>query len=282
MRGHDPKRMQERRFAEGRGLGEGPDFKPWIKVTDLASQGVSSRLALEKTGGRQHHLLSHVETNAFLASGWPHRVRDLREQYNLPLPDTLQISAELGLRHPTLPNSRDPAVITTDILLTIEETSRLIQAALACKHTNNLTRRAIEKLEIERTYWTRRQVRWGLVTEQDLPEGLIKNLRWILPAMKIDLGESDAKLPAIVAYLFERIRGSPGVALDALCLEGDRRFNQRTGTCLNVVRHALAQKWWCAPLLEWINPMRALNGLRRGPRFHFLLSHTHPESPLAP
>jgi hypothetical protein len=118
------------------------------------------------------------------------------------------------------------------------------------------------------------------VTDQDLPPGLVKNLRWILPAMKVTLGESNKKIPEIVAYLFERIHGSPGVALDALCLEADRRFKQPTGTCLNLVRHALAQKWWCAPLLEWINPTRALTGLRRGPRFH--LSHTRPESLIAP
>jgi hypothetical protein len=143
MRRQDPKRTQERRLAEGRGLGEGPDYKPWIKVTELASKGVSSRLALEKTGGRQHHLLSHLETDAFLAAGWPDRVRDVREQYNLPLADTLRICLQLGLRHPTLPGSTDPAVVTTDILLTIEESSRPIHTAIACKLTKELTRRAM-------------------------------------------------------------------------------------------------------------------------------------------
>ncbi|MBD0363546.1 MAG: TnsA endonuclease N-terminal domain-containing protein [Coleofasciculus sp. C3-bin4] len=39
--------------------------------------------------------------------------------------------------------------------------------------------RTIEKFEIERQYWLKRNISWGIVTERELPPALAKNIDWI-------------------------------------------------------------------------------------------------------
>ena len=68
------------RFAkEGRGQGHGADYRPWLTIQDVSSRGLSSRIKSEKTG-RDHHLLSDVETDTFLMLDWSDVVTDIREQ----------------------------------------------------------------------------------------------------------------------------------------------------------------------------------------------------------
>jgi len=54
----------ERRIREGRGTGRGGDYKPWLLVQDVPSQGLASRVKGVKTG-RVHHLFSQLEYRSF-------------------------------------------------------------------------------------------------------------------------------------------------------------------------------------------------------------------------
>ena len=49
----------ERYLKEGRGQGEGADYKPWLTIHSFASKGTVSRIPGRKTG-RIHHLLSLI------------------------------------------------------------------------------------------------------------------------------------------------------------------------------------------------------------------------------
>ena len=50
----------DRRLKDGRGQGQGADYKPFIYTRDVSSQGRSHRLPGSKTR-RLHHLLSDLE-----------------------------------------------------------------------------------------------------------------------------------------------------------------------------------------------------------------------------
>lgn len=52
----------DKRIKEGRGLGSGDEYKPWLKVQDLGSRERSSRFK-GITVGRQHDVLSDMERN---------------------------------------------------------------------------------------------------------------------------------------------------------------------------------------------------------------------------
>lgn len=66
----------------GRGKGTGASYLPWLRVQDVPSQGLSTRIEGWKTG-RIHHFLSELELMYYLAVVWSILVMDIREQYPL-------------------------------------------------------------------------------------------------------------------------------------------------------------------------------------------------------
>lgn len=198
---------------EGRGEGHGAEFVPAIKVSrsDFPSRG-RSHIQNNLDLGRQHHLLSDLESGIRLSASWISvEVADLREQYELgmashehPLrliePDldadlpasrgTLAIARELGIRHPWYHSAGEPRPLSTDLVLTVRSSrtgaQRLI--ALTGKYTSELdssdrrSKRRYELLEIERRYWRELGVYWSIITEEFVPKIVYQNLIWISEA----------------------------------------------------------------------------------------------------
>jgi TnsA endonuclease N terminal len=145
-------------MREGRGLGTGANYAPWLTVSDIPSLGRSHRLFWPVTG-REHHLLSDLEYYAFLRKCYDDSTLDIREQFPLPRQETLQIATELGVRHPKMNGVF--VVMTTDLLVSSSTSSGSIERAYAVKPDDELLkRRTMEKLDIERIYWERKGVAW--------------------------------------------------------------------------------------------------------------------------
>lgn len=170
----------EKWIKEGRGSGIGADYKPWLNIQDVSSLGRSTRLKGIKTN-RQHEFLSDLERNYFYLTEYSDFVVDIREQFPLlPLEETIVIADELGLKHPTDPKTNEPVVMTTDFLLTVEKGKGLVELARTIKMKDELLKqRVIEKFEIERVYWERRQIDWGIVTELEIPKEMARNISYI-------------------------------------------------------------------------------------------------------
>lgn len=142
---------------QGRGMGNGSEYKPWLNIHDVPSLGRSSRIIGWKSK-RIHHFLSDLETNYFLLLEWSDKVVDIREQISLrTIEETIQIAEELNIKHPTDPKTKNLIVMTTDFLITIKDKDRNIDIARTCKYAKDLDDyRTIEKLEIERRYWEKK------------------------------------------------------------------------------------------------------------------------------
>lgn len=90
----------DRYIKEGRGQGEGKDYKPWITVRDVSSRGRSSRPPSWKTN-REHHLLSDNEKRLFYLFEWSESITDIREQFPLSNLDlATKIADEMGWKYP--------------------------------------------------------------------------------------------------------------------------------------------------------------------------------------
>ena len=167
----------EKWIKEGRGSGIGSEYKPWLNIQDVSSKGRSTRLRGIKTN-RQHEFLSDLERNYFYLTEYSDFVVDIREQFPLlPLEETIVIADELGLKHPTDPKTHEPIVMTTDFLLTVEKGEGLVELARTIKMKDELLKaRVIKKFEIERVYWERRQIDWGIVTELEIPKEMARNI----------------------------------------------------------------------------------------------------------
>lgn len=85
----------KRWIKEGRGSGSHRDYKPWITVRDVPSQGRSHRIFSLKTQ-RIHHLLSDLEAAVFVLLDWNQDVLDIREQFPLERETTLDIAKDIG------------------------------------------------------------------------------------------------------------------------------------------------------------------------------------------
>ncbi|KJS45757.1 MAG: hypothetical protein VR70_00270 [Rhodospirillaceae bacterium BRH_c57] len=154
-------------LKEGRGVGRCADYKPWLTIQDVPSSGREHRVFSRKTG-RIHHLLSDIEWRLFLHLEWCDAVLDIREQFPLDRVITARIADTLGVRHPQDVASKTPLVMTTDFVVDVLRNGQLAVEALAVKPAAELDkRRPLEKLQMERLYWTGKGIPWRIVTERE-------------------------------------------------------------------------------------------------------------------
>jgi hypothetical protein len=256
-----------RRIRDGRGMGEGAAYRPWITIRDISSMGQSHRVPGRKTC-RMHHLLSNLERAVFLISEWPDRTLDLREQFPLlPIEETLAIASRLGIKHPAHPSTGEPVVMTTDLVLTVRGSFSTALHPINVKYSAELARkRTQEKIEIESLYWKIRACALSIVTEKEIPKPLLKNLEWITGCWDLGDGPGSDQAAHIAEFLAKYIIQDPHVPLTRICLAADQKISLTYGSCLNIARHALARKWWRVPLNARINSREPLNGLVIDPR----------------
>ncbi|MBW4540401.1 MAG: TnsA endonuclease N-terminal domain-containing protein [Myxacorys chilensis ATA2-1-KO14] len=251
----------EKRLKDGRGEGKGVAYQPWLRIQDVPSRGLASRVKGWKTG-REHHLMSNLETSYLFVLDWSQSVLDIREQFPLlPLEETQEIAEQCGFIHPTDPKTQQSVVMTTDFLITLKQSEHEVEHARAIKPAVELqSQRTLEKLEIERRYWERRNIDWGLVTEQEIPKTLVENLKWLRSCYQLeDLAPlTQADITRIEAVLTPQvIQGeTPLTKITNGC---DDHLGLSSGTSLSVVRYLIANRQWQIDMSERIQPSKKLN-----------------------
>jgi hypothetical protein len=247
-------------LKQGRGSGVGIGYKPWITVRDISSLGLSSRTKGWKTK-RVHHVLSKLEHTSFFCFEWSPVITDIREQFPLSLDETLYIAKELGIPHPKHPHHGTPVVLTTDFLLTLSRQGTAYEEARTTKYAHELaSRRTLEKFEIERTYWSRRNVSWGIVTERDISVTLAHNVESIhqerfYPTYSHLTPEECAD---VATHLTQRVQ-SISKPLHSITSECDRTIGLKLGTALSVAKYLIATRQWLIDMTTPIDPQKALS-----------------------
>ncbi|WP_018632644.1 heteromeric transposase endonuclease subunit TnsA [Neomegalonema perideroedes] len=252
---------------EGRGLGHGDKYKPWLTIRDVPSQGRSHRL-LGVVTGRIHHLLSDIELGAFLIYDFRDDMQDIREQFPLDVEVTRRISQEIGIRHPVDVRSRTELVQTTDFLLDLQRGDRIVTLARTVKPSEALNDpRTVEKLEIERRYWTSRGVDWGIVTERDLPPILLSNLKFLQGCASLeDLEQSYPGLYQERATLVDgALAQHPDLNLQEFSRRIDNLLSMKPGEALLLVKHLLAIKVWRTDMEQPITETTVMSAFWREP-----------------
>ena len=244
----------EQFIKEGRGQGTGKDYLPWIRIQDVPSEGRVTR-GVGWTTGRRHELLSDIERDYCYLLDYSDEVSDIREQYPLlPLEETIMIAKQLGIEHPMDPKTRVSIVMTTDFLITYKDKNYARTVKPATKIEDE---RTIEKFEIERRYWEARHVDWGMITDQDLPEALIRNIEWVHKEFHND---DISELGEFVVQNLQRLLSSrlqEGETIARACLSCDEQLELEVGTSLAMFRHFIARKIWSVNMNERIHPTLA-------------------------
>lgn len=229
------------RLIEGRGLGEGPNYQPWLRAHEVPSRGRTSR-PLGWKYHRSYEFLSDLEFRFFLLLQYDSEIIDIREQFPLlPVDQTKQIAEELQLIHP--PKSRkDKIVMTTDFLLTIRG-EPIKYKAIAIKSKEDLTNpRTIEKLCIEEQYWKVKEIPFSIVTEADIDVIKAKNLEIMYPYYwwDTDMGYSTKKVVQLVEYFKSLIKNNSNIREVLNMVEDKYKWTKNMG--INFLYYMITHK----------------------------------------
>ncbi|RYV01886.1 transposase [Shewanella sp. OPT22] len=169
-------------------------YMPWntIRQSHTFGQGqeITSRLS-----DRTYHLYSRGERQLFvLLEAMPY-VTDIKEQYPLPINETLELASELSIKHPGAYKERQnhdgviPAkTMTSDLIVTFNlptgEEKIVVYSfkyanALNYKANPRTAKRTWDKLKLERTFWEQQGFKWVLMTEQCYSSTYIYNLEYL-------------------------------------------------------------------------------------------------------
>lgn len=169
----------ERALKNKYGIGQGSEYKPWLRTKDVKSQGKRS-LIYGRKSQRDHHMMSSIESEYFYLAEFSNSVIDIREQFPLlPLNYTQKIARTLGVEHPKHPQSKEPIIMTTDQLLTINSPQGTTYHAISVKpEYDSGDLRVLEKLDIERVCWELLGVKFSYFTGNELTRVQSGNLHW--------------------------------------------------------------------------------------------------------
>lgn len=175
-------------IKEGRGQGEGKEYKPWLTVQDFPSMGRVTRV-FGWTTQRIHHFFSDTQLKYFYLLDWEEKVIDIREHYPLiDLEVVLNDTSDLRLDKFIDRKTKETYILTTTFLITLlNSDGQKSFAARSIKYASELSKKStIEKLEIERRYWKARGIDWGIVTNKDINDVRTRNIEWVHSAMNSD------------------------------------------------------------------------------------------------
>jgi len=245
----------EKRLREGRGQGHFSEYKPWLTIHDFPSQGVVTRIKGWKSGRLHHYFSEHYELAHHYQMEWAEKCCDIREQFPLlPLEKTLYIAEKLGVKHPIDPKTKHPIVMTTDMLLTLKHEDDIKFVAHSIKPSSKLNRRVLEKLEIEKSFFTDVNISWSLITEHQINYELVKNVEWLHSAKFLDGQITINQILEVEEIVFQTIqkRDKP---LAKATLELDYRLGFKQGICMFIVRYLIANQYWNVDMKMRIEPL---------------------------
>lgn len=237
----------DKKLKDGRGQGIGVDYKPWVTIQDVPSLGRVTRLKGMKIP-RQFEFLSDLERNYFYLLEYSDLVMDIREQYPLlPVEETVIIADELGIKHPTNPKTGEPVEMTTDFLITVNKNHQHQHLARTLKYKDDLLdERVLEKFEIERVYWERQDVDWGIVTEQEIPKDMAHNIAFLHGYSDLSVIEGFEEVTAyelddMSIYFIKKLLAE-NQTVKKIAKEFERDFGMVVGCGLSQFKHLVITK----------------------------------------
>lgn len=260
----------DKKLKDGRGQGLGVDYKPWVTIQDVSSLGRSTRLRGNKVP-RQFEFLSDLERNYFYLLEYSDLVVGIREQFPLlPIEETIVIADELGIKHPTNPKTGELVEMTTDFLITVNKDQQYQHLARTLKYKDDLmNERVLEKFEIERVYWERQDVDWGIVTELEIPKDMAHNIAFVHGYSDLSVIEGFEEVTAyeideMSIYFIKKLL-TEDKTVKQIAKEFERDFGVIVGCGLSLFKHLIITKAIDLDLLDKldVNQIQQIKAVRK-------------------
>jgi len=252
-------------IREGRGKGHGSDYKPWIFAQSVSVNSHKHRW-LGKTTGREHHFLSNLEHEIGSICDWSEEVTDIREQFPLlPITETIEIASDLGIAHPSMRKKHQKVkyiVMTTDLVLDVRKDQSTILVARAIKPHGKLSdSRTLQKLEIERRYWERREIDWGIITDLDYNRTMARNIADTLRHYQTLEGRIElhaTEIESLAHHLTDRVR-TRDESLIKIIRDFEIEQGFPSGRGLDLAWYLIANRRWIVDLTQKLEPHKKIH-----------------------
>lgn len=229
-------------MKEGRGQGEGKEYKSWLQIHDQPSKGRISRVYSHKTQ-RVHHFFTDNETRMFYLFVWENAVTDIREYYPLLNMEDL-IKDKRGIEFDKFKDkdSGTPYVFTTTFLVTYKnKVNKDCYVARSVKSSYELEKKyTIEKFEVERRYWESKNIDFGIITQKDIPVVKAQNIEWVYSTITDQEMSGNSKYE-LSQMLLQNLDGSSNKVRNITSLF-DKNYNLDAGTGLFLFKYLIASK----------------------------------------
>ena len=211
-----------------------------LKVTTFSSKGRATRIYSYKTN-KIHHLQSDNQLKVFLAFEWIDSIKDIKENIELKdLEATLYNVENLRLDKFMAKETGQLYQLHTNFLIKVLKEEKYEEIAVSVKSLSELERKTvIEKLEIERRYWKAKNIKFYLITEKEIDNQVVENIRWCREAL-ID-NRIDNKVE-IVERLYYSLQEKKQEILQEALNEFDAEWDVEAGTALFMFRYLIAVK----------------------------------------
>lgn len=254
----------KRFIKEGRGQGTGPDYNPWLKVGDISSKGRSTRI-YGHTTNRVHHLLSDLQLYYFYFLEYDDQVIDIREQYPLLDFHELQIPIDKELSKKLFNQKTNVLqVFTVSFLVTRKgDDGKPYYQARVIKASSELEKKAtIERLELIRRYFDKKQIEFLIVTEKEINKQLAKNIGWALSAYRLDdYPEMQSNLVFIKSEMINLLKDTKRT-FQQVFSQIEYTFQMPPGLALIVFKHLVATRQVQMDLRQKIYLSKKLNNYK--------------------
>lgn len=161
---------EERKMRDKRGKGTGADYKPWIYVREIKSDGTSSE-PIDWTNGRTCQLLSQGEKYLWYYLRWDDSVKNIYEQYPLNLDATNSIAFNSGIK-PMLNGKKH---MTTDFYVEYQD-GHFEAFSIKDSRQTFENKRNIELQFVEMQYWEQMGIPWHLTYKEDYNPIYVQNI----------------------------------------------------------------------------------------------------------
>jgi TnsA endonuclease N terminal/TnsA endonuclease C terminal len=236
---------------------EGKKYDPYVKGHHFGSKGVVGRI-YNRQIERTQHTISNLELKYLTLLKWSKVPTDIREQFVLPLGETLAIAEELGIPHPQDRSTREWHPMSTDFLVSLRGGKSIAMSVKYAKAVSD--RRVLEKLQIEQEYWRRQDTEWKLATESDIPQALLDNIEWVQEAGENPHPDNASK----AAEELLAMHLAQGLPPREAGRKTDKALRLETGTGLFLIRHFLAARKWSTDMRMKIDPAKPITITRYG------------------
>lgn len=184
--------------------------------------------------------MSKNETAFFYILDASEKALDIWEQYPLlPVTETVEIAESMGIRYPRDVVSKYPYVLTSDFVITTPEglTARSVKMASELEKP-----RVLEKMEIERAYWKRRNIDWRIVTENQIDFQKARNLEWIYRSWDYSKMLPEGVQAETVKALFLELFETTSLPVNEIARRIESLFNLDAGLGLTTFQNLLLHK----------------------------------------